>query len=77
MDKNSEIVAANINNKTITNDPITIREAINLDLSIQFLTRMHMEFMASCDLGIRWENLAKSRTLFIIDQDGRPQANKN
>lgn len=70
---NCEIVAALINNKTITNSSVTIKEALELDLEIEFLSRQHMRFMAACDLGIRWEALAKSRTLFLFDQDGKPQ----
>lgn len=67
-----EIVAAMINGKTITNAPSSIADAIKDDLPVQFLERQHMEFMSACDLGAQWDNLAKGRTLFWMDENGKP-----
>jgi len=61
-----EIVAAKIG-AIITNSPKQIAQAVLYDREIHWLTRQHMAFMAAMDLGIKWEKLADSRTLFIID----------
>jgi hypothetical protein len=36
---------------------------------IKWLDRRRMQLMASADLGERWENLAKSPTLFVLDDN--------
>lgn len=70
-----EIVAAQVGG-IITNDLQHIKSALECRTLTNFLCRQHMEFMAACDLGIKWEQLAKSRTLFIIEDDGSVSAPK-
>lgn len=65
-----EIVAAKIGN-TITNRASDIRQAVESNRTdIQFLDRRHMQFMAACDLGNRWNQLASGPTFFCVDDDG-------
>lgn len=68
-----EIVAAQIGTM-ITNNPGTIAAALEKDAPIRFLDRLHMQIMASFDLGARWEKLASGPTLFLIGEDGQPKA---
>ena len=68
-----EIVGANINGK-ITNNPKLIASAIELSIPLEFLDRKRMQFMACCDLGIRWEKMATGPTLFRLDEKGIPHA---
>lgn len=56
----------------ITTDRSHMRAAIELDQPIQFIDRLHMEMMASFDLGPQWERLAKAPTIFKLDKDGNP-----
>jgi hypothetical protein len=62
-----EIVAANIDG-IITNDRKVIIEAVHYNRKIEFLDRGRMMFMAACDLGPQWTNLAESPTLFILNE---------
>jgi len=68
-----EIIGARIlypNGKDlITTDKKDIADAIESDYDFQFLTRQHMQIMAAADLGRNWENLAKSRTIFITETE--------
>ena len=67
-----EIVAAKIGT-VITNVPAHIVAALEMNQDVEFLCRQHMQFMAAFDLGQRWNNLARSRTLFVLDDDGNLQ----
>lgn len=64
-----EIVAFKIGDY-ITNDPKEVVAAMDAGTPAEPLDRRHMQLMAALDLGIQWENLAKSRTLFRIDDAG-------
>ncbi len=64
-----EIVGARIGN-IITNNRQTIIDAVNLNQKVQFLDRRHMELMSACDLGKNWDEMARSKTLFRIDDEG-------
>lgn len=66
-----EVIGAQVD-KTITNDVSIILAGIKMNLPIRWLRRKEMEFMAMCDLGARWEQLAKSPTLFLLDKEGKP-----
>ncbi len=67
-----EIVAARIGT-VVTNNPRLIRAALELGRKdIEFLDRQRMQFMAAMDLGPRWERLAESPTLFLMDENGEP-----
>jgi hypothetical protein len=70
-DHRREIVAAKIGDM-ITTDRRHIQSALELNQDIQFIDRLHMEFMASFDLGPQWEQLAKAPTIFRLDKDGNP-----
>jgi hypothetical protein len=73
-DKYREIVGAQIGT-TITNDKTKIAEAIEANRTdIQFLDRLQMQLMSSCDLGINWDNMANGPTLFCMDGKGKPYA---
>lgn len=63
-----EVVAAQIGT-LITNHPETIILGIKHRRITGFLYRQEMKFMAALDLGKRWENLAKSPTLFLFDDE--------
>lgn len=65
-----EIVAALING-IVTNDINQIISSIESRKKIRLLSRAEMQFMAACDLGKNWENLSKSKTLFLIGEDGK------
>jgi len=54
----------------ITNDPQTIREAVRAGTITSWMDRKRMKFMAFADLGIHWERMAKSPTLFCINDTG-------
>jgi len=64
-----EIVAARIGT-LITNHRETIQEAVEKNVHVEFLDRRRMEFMASMDLGERWEALASGPTFFCVDDEG-------
>ena len=70
-----EIVGAKIGN-IITNNPLQIMDAVIRDREIRFLDRNHMKLMSMADLGIRWDEMATSQTLFLVDDDGKVHANK-
>lgn len=76
--KNRQIVAASINNK-MSGSHAHVAEAVEIirsgkaekyNISVKFYTRLHMEWMAACDLGKHWEKLSKCPTYFGIDEDG-------
>jgi len=69
-----KIVAAIINHKIVTNDAKHMVAALELKLPIIWLHKGELEIMAACDLGPRWETLANSRTLFLMDGKGKPHA---
>lgn len=65
-----EIVGAKIG-KIITNDREVIIEALaNHRRDFTPLTRIHMKFMAACDLGDNWTRMANGPTLWRQDEDG-------
>jgi len=64
-----EIVGAKINGM-ITNNRELIASAIKSETPIQLLDRWTMELMANCGMGYNWEKMAKSPTLFIINEQG-------
>jgi len=66
-----EIVGAQIE-YTVTNMPRLIAEAVSNNRRIRFLSRAEMQFMASCDLGKQWEDMASGPTLFFLDDNGNP-----
>lgn len=63
-----EIVAAKIGT-TITNDITRVIVAIQDKKISELYDRAQMEFMASCDLGENWNQLARGKTLFLIDSN--------
>jgi hypothetical protein len=73
FDHRREIVAAMIGDK-ITTSKRHIASAIELDLPIYLIDRLHMELMAAMDLGPQWTALAEAPTLFKLDKDGMPVA---
>ena len=66
-----DIVAARIGS-TITNSIPVIKDALERNQDIEWLSRRRMAFMAAFDLGPRWQNLANSKTIFQVDDDGNP-----
>lgn len=67
-----EVVAAQIGNEISNNKGhIYLALAAGVD-EIQFLTRAHIQLMAECDLGEKWQELADSPTLFYVDAKGVP-----
>lgn len=64
-----EIVGAQIGG-LITSNPLLIAQGLARDTIKQFLTRQHMEFMSSADLGKNWDDMAKAPALFVMDDDG-------
>jgi hypothetical protein len=73
FDHRREIVAAMIGT-VITTSRRHILSAIELDQPVYFIDRLHMEMMASFDLGPQWTALAEAPTLFKLDKDGMPVA---
>ena len=71
-----EIVGAKIGS-IITNKIDVIIKALSQNNNIEWLTRVRMQFMSSADLGIRWDNMAKAPTIFLLDRDGNPHSLKN
>ena len=63
-----EIVALRFDT-IITNDTQEIIKRLNRGDSYELLTRRRMQLMAAMDLGPRWEQLAKGRTLFLFDSE--------
>lgn len=64
-----EIVAIVTKDQKIMNHPESVINAIRAHNVEEFLDRRAMQFMASFDLGSRWETLAQSPTLFVLDGD--------
>lgn len=64
-----EIVGAIIGT-VITNDKNAIMAGIQAGTIKEFLDRRRMQLMAACDLGLQWENMANSPTLFCVDDKG-------
>ena len=65
-----QIVGVMIGTK-ITNNRDHIATALEMDLPVQFLDRLHMEFMSKMDLGAQWGDMASGPTLFLMDDDGQ------
>jgi len=66
-----EIVAARIGD-IITIDRAAIAIALQEKRPAQWLSRDDMALMAACDLGAKWDELAKAPTLFNMEpKDGR------
>lgn len=68
-----EIVGAMINGSTITNSLPKIAEAAKAGRLGEVYDRKQMQFMSCCDLGRNWDLMASGPTLFLIDDDGKPQ----
>ena len=67
-----EIVGAKIGG-IITNDREMIIDALKSHRrDFMPLTRIHMKFMAACDLGDNWRRMANGPTLWRQDEDGHP-----
>ncbi len=64
-----EIVGAKIGN-ILTNNTKDIIKAVESNTAIEWLDRKRMQFMAACDLGLWWERMAQSKTLFYMDENG-------
>ena len=64
-----EIIAAKIGT-IITNDISSIINALSSGTEIRFLSRKEMQFMSACDLGHKWDNLSKAKTILIKNDDG-------
>lgn len=64
-----EIVGARIGT-IITNDAHTIAAALEHNLVMDLLDRQRMQWMAAMDLGVHWEAMANSPTLFCINSAG-------
>lgn len=69
--KYREIVGAMINGSTITNSLSDIIAASKAGKLNQVYDRRQMQFMAACDLGRNWENMANGPTLFYQDEKGK------
>lgn len=63
-----EIVAAQIGTR-ITNNRGEIIQALTSRTKVTFLSRKRMQMMAAFDLGSKWQALANSQTLFLMDQE--------
>lgn len=62
-----EMVGAMLKNgdkEIITTDRAMIKIALQYDCPIFWISRWHARFMADCDLGGKWEQLAKAATLW-------------
>jgi hypothetical protein len=66
-----DIVAARIGS-TITNSIPVIKDALERNQDIEWLSRRRMALMDAFDLGPRWHKLATSKTIFQVDDDGNP-----
>ena len=66
-----EIVGAMIGT-IITKNPADIIRGLKNNTVTRLLSKQEMQFMASCDLGGKWEVMANSRVLFFLDEDGNP-----
>ena len=67
-----EVVAAMIMNsgQTITNDREVVAQAVESGLSVTFLTKDEMMFMAMADLGPKWKKLAEGPVWFKFGYEG-------
>jgi|APSaa5957512622_1039677.scaffolds.fasta_scaffold13498_9 hypothetical protein len=63
-----EIVGAKIGS-IITNIPSKIFDAVEKGRIRKFLSKKEMQFMSNCDLGKKWDDMAKSPVLFVIDDE--------
>lgn len=61
-----EVVAVKIGTR-ITTDPLEILRAIRSNVDVQLFDRGVAEMMAACDLGEKWESLAKAESIFTFD----------
>lgn len=59
----NDIVAGLIEGRTLTNSVHDLRIAAESGRNIEWQTRQKMQFMASCDLGGKWAELARGKTL--------------
>jgi hypothetical protein len=66
----NEIVGAKIGS-IITNNTAMIAAAVKGNTISEFIDRDRMQFMSSLDLGQRWDNMANSKTLFLMDENGK------
>lgn len=53
-------VGALVNLKTITTNKQIISSALKLNLPIFWISKFHADFMAECDFGQKWKDLAVS-----------------
>lgn len=60
---NGGVIAWNING-TISNDREKLKAALELDLPVTLVTDAEAKFMAACDLGHKWKELAELPVLF-------------
>lgn len=67
-----EIIGAMVDGRFLTSDPRAIADAVETGRVTEWLDRRRMQFMAACDLGPKWGQLAESKTLFCLDDDGNP-----
>lgn len=65
-----QIVAAKLGDGVITNDIQKIVCAVENETLAEFYDRKIMRFMASCDVGRHYDELANAPTLFLIDEKG-------
>ncbi len=68
-----EIVGANINGGTITNNLASIVAAAKAGRLNDVYDRKQMQFMSDCGLGRNWDLMANGPTLFLIGDAGKPQ----
>jgi hypothetical protein len=68
----NEIVGAKVGTM-ITNIRANIIQGIEDKLPIQWLSRAHMRMMSECDLGLNWDKMANGPTLFLLDENGKPE----
>jgi hypothetical protein len=68
-----EIVGALINGRIVTNNMKNIAIAFQSGKLNQLYDRSQMKFMSKCDLGHNWDLMANGPTLFLIDDNGKPQ----
>lgn len=64
-----EIVGARIGFSIITTDPGTIQG--NLDSVTLWIDRELSQRMAGFGIGAHWKDMARSRTLFFVDDSGK------
>lgn len=67
-----EIVAGMIDGHLLTNNSTKLREAVEYGRRVEWQDRAKMQFMASCDVGEKWRDLANGPTLFRLTRKGVP-----